>query len=44
MSDLRCKNCNKKLGADLHGKVAIVCPKCGVYNNFENTLDRPIKV
>lgn len=35
MSDLRCKKCKKKLGADLNGKVSIVCPKCGVYNTFD---------
>lgn len=35
MNDLRCKKCGKKLGAGLEGRVAIVCPRCGVFNQFE---------
>ena len=38
MNELRCKKCGKKLGADLIGEVAIVCPRCGVYNSFESVL------
>lgn len=33
--DLRCKKCGKKLGSELQGRVAIVCPKCSVYNIFD---------
>ena len=35
MEELRCKNCHKKLGANLKGKVEIVCPRCGVFNTFD---------
>jgi len=33
--ELRCKGCNKKLGEELVGRVAIVCPRCKRYNTFD---------
>ena len=39
MTDLRCRKCGKKLGADLEGKVAIVCPRCGVFNQFNGVKE-----
>ncbi len=36
--DLRCKQCGKKLASALKGRVAIVCPRCSVYNTFETDL------
>jgi len=29
-----CKNCGKKLGENLEGRIEIVCPRCGVFNKF----------
>ncbi len=34
-SSLRCKQCGKKLGANLKGEVEIVCPRCGHFNHFQ---------
>jgi len=34
IAELRCGNCNKKLGENLRGKVDIVCPRCKRYNVF----------
>ena len=35
VKELRCKNCNKKLGENLDGVVEIVCPRCGHFNSFK---------
>ncbi|KKN76906.1 hypothetical protein LCGC14_0365570 [marine sediment metagenome] len=40
MADVRCKKCNKKLGAELDGQINIVCPKCSTYNTFDTRLDK----
>ena len=32
---LRCDGCKKKLGEELTGRVAIVCPRCKRYNVFD---------
>lgn len=32
---LRCDNCKKKLGEELTGRVAIVCPRCKRFNTFD---------
>ena len=38
---LRCDGCKKKLGEELTGRVAIVCPRCKRYNVFDtNTLPK----
>jgi len=36
MKEVRCKNCNKKLGEELEGSIKIVCPKCKHYNSFSS--------
>lgn len=33
---LRCDGCKKKLGEELTGRVAIVCPRCKRYNVFNS--------
>jgi len=39
--ELRCGGCKKKLGEELIGRVAIVCPRCKRYNVFDtNTLPK----
>jgi len=41
MKELRCEGCKKKLGEELTGRVAIVCPRCKRYNVFDtNTLPK----
>lgn len=40
-NELRCKQCGKKLAANLEGKIEIVCPKCHHFNSFvQLPLDR----
>jgi len=34
LEELRCKNCGKKLGEKLSGKVEIVCSRCSHFNVF----------
>lgn len=34
IAELRCGNCNKKLGENLQGRVDIVCPRCKRLNVF----------
>ncbi len=34
IAELRCGNCNKKLGENLDGRIEIVCPRCKQYNVF----------
>lgn len=34
IAELRCGNCDKKLGENLQGRVDIVCPRCKHYNVF----------
>ena len=34
-SSLRCDNCRKKLGEELAGRVAIVCPRCKTFCVFD---------
>jgi len=35
----RCKGCGRLLAiGKIKGKLAIVCPRCGVYNNLAETI------
>ena len=36
---LRCDGCKKKLGQELTGRVAIVCPRCKRYNIFDTNKE-----
>ena len=38
-SALRCNGCNKKLGEELTGRVAIVCPRCKKFNIFNTSKE-----
>ncbi|MGT2493104.1 Com family DNA-binding transcriptional regulator [Cupriavidus basilensis] len=32
MQEIRCGNCNRKLGAGEYSRLAIKCPRCGTMN------------
>lgn len=36
---LRCDGCKKKLGEELTGRVAIVCPRCKRFNVFDTNRE-----
>jgi len=38
IEELRCKNCNKKIGEHFTGHIEVVCPRCGHYNVFSSDL------
>ncbi|WP_081775114.1 Com family DNA-binding transcriptional regulator [Methylobacillus glycogenes] len=34
MQEIRCQDCNKKLGAGVFYQLQIKCPRCGYFNNL----------
>lgn len=41
MQDIRCGNCNKKLGAGIFQHLSIKCPRCGALNNLRAVSPEP---
>ncbi|NDP57992.1 MAG: Com family DNA-binding transcriptional regulator [Oxalobacteraceae bacterium] len=41
MQDIRCGNCNKKLGAGIFDQLSIKCPRCGTLNNLRAVSPKP---